>query len=90
MKYVEAFLLDFVRKSREHGYHNASLDGSALPELPSTIVWVYYYLAKHFLVFNRSSDALDYVQKAIDHTPTLVDLYTLKAKVLKKMGDPKV
>jgi tetratricopeptide (TPR) repeat protein len=84
---VEKFLLDFVRKCEQSGYEKASLDGSSNQELPSTAVWVYYFLAQHFMWHKKFESALQYVEKAIDHTPTLVDLYTLKAKIYKKSGD---
>ncbi|CAD5231659.1 unnamed protein product [Bursaphelenchus xylophilus] len=87
MAFVETFLVDFVRKSNEFGYEKASLDGSPHPELPITIVWVWYYLAQQVLLQKRYDDALGFIKNAINHTPTLVDLYTLKAKILKKKGD---
>ena len=31
--------------------------------------------------------ALHYVDLAIDHTPTLLELYTLKGKIFQKAGD---
>jgi len=87
ISFVEKFLVDFVRKCDQSGYEKASLDGSPHQELPSTAVWVYYFLAQHFLWHKKYETALQYVEKAVDHTPTLVDLYTLKAKIYKKFGD---
>jgi peptide alpha-N-acetyltransferase len=34
-----------------------------------------------------SEKALNYLNKAIEHTPTVIELYTLKAKVYKRSGD---
>ncbi|KAI6233613.1 hypothetical protein M3Y99_00897600 [Aphelenchoides fujianensis] len=87
--FVEKFLVEFVRRCEQQGYEKASLDGSPRQELPSTVVWVYYFLAQHFLYLKRYETAMQYVDRAIDHTPTLVDLYTMKAKIHKKAGDPK-
>ncbi|CAD5224963.1 unnamed protein product [Bursaphelenchus okinawaensis] len=87
MEFVETFLVDFVRKSKEFGYEKASLDGSPHPELPITIVWVWYYLAQQVSLQKRYPEALGYIEEAISHTPTLVDLYVLQAKVLKKNGE---
>ena len=36
---------------------------------------------------NDLSQALTYVNKAIEHTPTLLELYTLKGKIYQKSGD---
>ncbi|KAI6186735.1 hypothetical protein M3Y98_00164700 [Aphelenchoides besseyi] len=87
--FAEKFLVDFVRKCEQVGYDKASLDGSPNQELPSTVVWVYYFLAQHFLHLKRYDIAMQYIDRAINHTPTLVDLYTMKAKIYKKSGDPK-
>ena len=33
--------------------------------------------------------ALEYINKGIEHTPTVMDIYTLKAKVMQLAGDRK-
>ena len=38
-------------------------------------------------VFMPTGKALDMLQQCMQHTPTLVELYTLKAKILKHAGD---
>lgn len=45
------------------------------------MLWLYYFKAQHFLFSNRLTEAMQYVNKAIAHTPTLLELYTLKAKI---------
>jgi N-alpha-acetyltransferase 15/16, NatA auxiliary subunit len=35
----------------------------------------------------QTGKALDMLQQCMQHTPTLVELYTLKAKILKHAGD---
>lgn len=54
---------------------------------PTVILWLYYFKAQHFLFCNRLQEALQFVNKAISHTPTLLELYTLKAKIYQKGGD---
>lgn len=44
-------------------------------------------MAQHNLFLNKLSEALEFVNKAIEHTPTLLELYTLKAKIMQKSGD---
>lgn len=34
-----------------------------------------------------NENALKYVNLAIEHTPTLIDLYTLKGKIMQQAGD---
>lgn len=54
---------------------------------PTVMLWLYYFLAQHYLFRNRLSDAMTFVNKAIEHTPTLLELYTLKARIYQKGGD---
>ncbi len=53
---------------------------------PHHIVWVYYYAAQHF-DFNKDLEkALTYMDMAIDSTPTVVEFFMMKAKILKHGG----
>ena len=54
---------------------------------PTVLLWLYYFTAQHMLFCNRLREALASVNKAIEHTPTLLELYTLKAKIYQKGGD---
>ena len=56
-------------------------------EDPSTYLWTLYYLAQHFSFLGEQKQALEIVEQAISHTPTLPDLYTLKGRILKRAGD---
>ena len=56
---------------------------------PTVLLWLYYFLAQNFLFKNELTNALSFVNKAIEHTPTLLELYTLKAKIYQKLGDRK-
>ena len=46
-----------------------------------------YFLACHFDRLRHLEKALECINKAIAHTPTLVDLYTMKARIIKHSGD---
>ncbi|KRX27276.1 N-alpha-acetyltransferase 16, NatA auxiliary subunit, partial [Trichinella nelsoni] len=56
-------------------------------EAPCTLLWLYYYLALHFDYLNNVDSALMYVNKGIEHTPTLVELYMVKARIYKHAGN---
>lgn len=56
-------------------------------ENKTNILWVYYYLAQHYDYLGQYDTALEYVHLAIEHTPTLIELLTLKGKIYKHMGD---
>ena len=47
-------------------------------EPPSTIVWVLTLLAQHFNRKRNTDVALKYIEEAIHHTPTVIDLYSAK------------
>ncbi|KAF2975190.1 hypothetical protein EK904_003198 [Melospiza melodia maxima] len=53
-------------------------------EPPTTLLWVRYFLAQHFDKLGQCSLALDYINAAIASTPTLIELFYLKAKIYKE------
>lgn len=60
---------------------------STEPVTPSTYVWMLYYGAQHYDALYRWPEALACVALALAHTPTLVELYVLKGRIAKHMGD---
>jgi len=56
-------------------------------EPPSTIVWAWFYLAQHYSKLGDQSKALEVINKAIAHTPTVTDLYVFKARIFKRAGN---
>ncbi len=48
---------------------------------PTVMLWLYYFMSQHNLFQNKIDEALTFVNKAIEHTPTLLELYTLKGKI---------
>ena len=59
-------------------------DGKEEP--PTTLLWVQYFLAQHFDHVGQQALALDYINTAIESTPTLIELFLIKAKIY-KVGD---
>ncbi|XP_054019062.1 N-alpha-acetyltransferase 16, NatA auxiliary subunit isoform X2 [Dryobates pubescens] len=58
-------------------------------EPPTTLLWVQYFLAQHFDKLGQCSLALEYINAAIASTPTLIELFYLKAKIYKHVGNLK-
>ncbi|XP_053419808.1 N-alpha-acetyltransferase 16, NatA auxiliary subunit isoform X3 [Nycticebus coucang] len=56
-------------------------------EPPTTLLWVQYFLAQHFNKLGQYSLALDYINAAITSTPTLIELFYMKAKIYKHIGN---
>ncbi|CCD22831.1 peptide alpha-N-acetyltransferase complex A subunit NAT1 NDAI_0A06770 [Naumovozyma dairenensis CBS 421] len=49
-------------------------------------IWTGYYLAQHYLFLKDLVKAQHYIDTVISHTPTLVELYILKARIFKHLG----
>lgn len=56
-------------------------------EAPSTIVWAWYLRAYLYEFGGEYEKGLEAIQNCIEHTPTLVDLYERKGRLLKLGGD---
>lgn len=54
---------------------------------PTVQFWLYYFLSQHYLRLADVDTSLAYCGKAIEHTPTVVDLYTHKAKIMQFAGN---
>ncbi|RWR77484.1 Tetratricopeptide repeat-containing domain-containing protein [Cinnamomum micranthum f. kanehirae] len=61
--------------------------GSALKEPPSTLMWTLNLLAQHYDRRVQHEFALAKIDEAIEHTPTVIDLYSVKGRILKHAGD---
>lgn len=82
---IEDLVLGYVNCLKQCGKFDSS--DTAEVEPPTTILWVYYFLASHFDYKQETLKALEYVNLALDHTPLLIELYVLKAKIYKHAGD---
>uniref|UniRef100_A0AC34QHT3 Uncharacterized protein n=1 Tax=Panagrolaimus sp. JU765 TaxID=591449 RepID=A0AC34QHT3_9BILA len=58
-----------------------------MPENPTTIMWTLYFLAHHYDYMNEHIKAEDFIEKAIAHTPTVVELFLCQARIKKHRGD---
>nr|XP_043623547.1 N-terminal acetyltransferase A complex auxiliary subunit NAA15-like [Erigeron canadensis] len=61
--------------------------GRSEKEPPSTLMWTLFYLAQHYDKRNQYDLALVKIEEAMQHTPTVIDLYSVKSKILKHAGD---
>ncbi|KIJ50501.1 hypothetical protein M422DRAFT_159469 [Sphaerobolus stellatus SS14] len=87
-KAIEEIVEDFKTKA-ENDKNDALAD-------PTVYIWILYFLALHYSTLPLSHDApqpdlaraSELIDKAIEHTPTLPELFMGKAKILKRAGDP--
>lgn len=56
-------------------------------EPPSTLLWTLFFLAQHYDRRGQYDVAISKIDEAIEHTPTVIDLYSVKSRILKHAGD---
>ena len=52
-------------------------------EPPTVYLWTLFFLSQHYDQTGDHVKALDYVDRAITHTPTHIELYMFKSKIFK-------
>lgn len=67
--------------------NNGTFSGRSQKEPPSTLLWTLFLLAQHYDIRGQHDLALAKIDEAIAHTPTVIDLYLVKGKILKHAGD---
>ncbi len=58
-----------------------------LPHAPSALLWAWYLRSILHEQAGEYSEGISLIDKCIDHTPTAVDFYELKARLLEAGGD---
>lgn len=56
-------------------------------ESPSVYLWVTYFLAQLSDYYRDTEKALEWINLAIEHSPTAVELYMTKARIYKHAGN---
>eukprot|EP00043_Microstomoeca_roanoka_P018675 m.202132 g.202132 ORF g.202132 m.202132 type:complete len:1343 (+) comp16872_c5_seq2:1-4029(+) len=79
---IESVLLGYIENLKKHG---AFQEGGE-QESPAVLVWCLHFLAQHYDYIKQFEKALETIQEAIAHTPTLVELYMVEGMILKHMG----
>jgi len=59
------------------------MDTDSEAESPTSLLWTLSYLSQHFDHVRQTDRALEYVNAALDHTMTLIELYVIKARIYK-------
>ena len=55
----------------------------SMKESPTVLLWTRCYLAQHYDILGNTKLALEYIDKALEHTPTLIEAYVIKARIYK-------
>ncbi|KAL2332403.1 hypothetical protein Fmac_019984 [Flemingia macrophylla] len=80
---VEQIILELESSIKTTGQYPGSME----KDPPSTLMWTLFLLAQHYDRRGQYDIALSKIDEAIDHTPTVIDLYSVKSRILKHAGD---
>jgi len=83
---LENLLIDLIENLKSQGSFDVITSDF---ETPTCYLWANFLAANHFDKRKKYDIALEKIDLTIEHTPTVVELYTLKAKILKHKEDLK-
>ena len=84
LKCVQRVVLGYVANLTKHSRFSETDEQK---EAPTSLLWSYYLLAQLYDHIKEYDTALEYINKALEHTPTLVELYIVKGKIFKHRGN---
>lgn len=85
---IEELVLGYVEALNKVCKYSETESSNGPKEPASAILWVYYYLAQHCDFLKQTDKAFEYIDTAIEHTPTLIELFVTKGRICKHAGDP--
>lgn len=80
---IEALNLQYVESLKKIGKYSEAESNNGPKEPASALLWVYYYLSQHYDYLKETETALGYIDMAIEHTPTLIELFVTKGRIYK-------
>lgn len=80
---IESLLLQYVDALKKVGKYSEAEVNNGPKEPASALLWVYYYLAQHHDYLDQTEKAVSYIDAAIEHTPTLIELFVTKGRIYK-------
>lgn len=86
---IAQLMESYVVNLKQHGQFDEKNinDNKKDREPASCLLWTLYYLAQHYDHLRDTNNALKYIDAAIDHTPTLIELFVTKGRIYKHAGD---
>ncbi|GAB0093410.1 Glycerol-3-phosphate dehydrogenase [Sergentomyia squamirostris] len=87
---IEKLIQGYYDSLQENGYFAPEdVDKEDVEKEPaSALLWTLYYLAQHYDHLRHTDQALKFIDAAIEHTPTLIELFVTKGRIYKHAGDP--
>ncbi|CAH2087864.1 unnamed protein product [Euphydryas editha] len=83
---IEKLILQYIENLSKSGTFSSKPDEVKQPA--SALLWAYYFAAQHYDYKKDTDRALHYIDAAIEHTPTLIELFIVKGRIYKHAGDP--
>ncbi|OAD61407.1 N-alpha-acetyltransferase 15, NatA auxiliary subunit [Eufriesea mexicana] len=83
---IQSLVLEYKEALKAHG-HFSDQEKDNPREPASALLWTYYYLAQHYDHLGLTEKALDEIDAAIEHTPTLIELFVTKGRIYKHAGN---
>jgi len=83
-KIISEFLSD-IEKIKKIEIKKTSGEIIIIDIIPE-FIWVYYFVAQHFYFLGNMEKALNFINMALDKTPTVVEFYMLKSKIFEHSG----
>ncbi|KAF9421043.1 N-alpha-acetyltransferase 15, NatA auxiliary subunit [Podila epigama] len=81
---IESLILGYLAAlDKSKGFDHSG----GIVEPPTALLWTLYFLAQHYDSKGNTDEALRLIERAIEHTPTLVELLMTKGRILKHAGD---
>ncbi|KAM7321271.1 hypothetical protein ACRRTK_019363 [Alexandromys fortis] len=84
---IQELVTNYEASLKMNGFFSPYENGEKEP--PTTLLWVQYFLAQHFDKLGQYLLALEYINTVIARTPTLIELFYIKAKIYKHIGNLK-
>ncbi|CAG8567067.1 5151_t:CDS:10, partial [Paraglomus brasilianum] len=83
---IEASVEGYLQSLKDKGVFEEPAEKDT-KEPPTAYLWALYFLAQHYDYRRNTAKAFKYINEAIEHTPTMVELYMTKGRILKHGGD---
>ncbi|RHZ63326.1 hypothetical protein Glove_330g14 [Diversispora epigaea] len=90
-KIIEQLVEGYLQCLKKHGTftppNENENEDDIIKEPPTAHLWTLYLLSQHYDNKRDNTKALKSIDEAIEHTPTLVELYMTKGRILKHGGN---
>lgn len=80
---IEGLMLQYIDALKKIGKFSEAEANNGPREPASALLWVYYFAAQHYDYLKQTEKALYYIDAAIEHTPTLIELFVTKGRIYK-------